>query len=89
MIIETIGAIPYRCKHCESMYLWTPSIEKGTCGLRSKKPECEKQNCLYYEPNRDDAQCPFCSDKYEQERISLFRYKIARALRRKRAKWMT
>lgn len=83
MIIETIphNAIPYKCTHCESMYLWKPSTD-GNCSFRGKSHECEKSDCYYYEID-NEVRCPFCKDKYEQERISPFKYKIARALRRK------
>ena len=86
MIIETIphGAIPYRCKHCESMYLWTPSII-GKCSIRRGSPECEKSDCLYYKPDIDEVRCPFCKNNYDQERISAFKYKIARAFKERHA----
>ena len=83
MIIEVIphGAIPYKCSHCESMYLWTPSCTDGECILRSGSPECEKSDCHYYKPDIDEARCPFCKNQYDQERISPFKYKIARAFK--------
>lgn len=88
MIIETIphGAIPYRCKHCESMYLWTPSVKVGKCCLRSRVPECDKSECEYYEPEWDDVKCPFCKNKYDQERISALKYKFARAFMDRKAR---
>ena len=88
MIIETIphGAIPYRCKHCESMYLWTPSVKVGKCYLRSRLIECNKSECEYYEPEWDAVQCPICKNKYEQERISTIKYKFARAFMDRKAR---
>lgn len=83
MIIETIkhGAIPYMCEHCKSMYLWTPSEENGSCRLRSSEPKCEKSDCHFYEPEIEEARCPFCKNKYDQKRISAFRYKVVRGLK--------
>lgn len=82
MIIETIqhGAIPYMCEHCKSMYLWTPSNEDGVCTARSKELKCEKPDCEYYTPD-PEVRCPFCKNRYEQKRISEFRYKIVRGLK--------
>ena len=84
MIIETIphGAIPYRCSYCESLYLWTPSYKSGKCSIRTGSPECEKSDCHYYEPDIDEARCPFCKNKYDQERISVIKYKLVRGLKR-------
>ncbi len=87
MIIETIphGAIPYRCNHCESMYLWTPSYEGGKCSILAGTPECEKSDCHYYEPDIDEVRCPFCKNHYDQERISVIKYKFARASKKRQA----
>lgn len=84
MIVETIqhGAIPYMCEHCKSMYLWTPSEEDedGVCRIKSGEPKCEMTDCEYYTLD-PEVRCPFCKNKYEQKRISAFRYKIARGLK--------
>ena len=83
MIIEVIphGAIPFRCSHCESMYLWTLSYKDGKCSIRSGTPKCKKADCHYYEPDIEEVRCPFCKNIYSQVRISPFKYKIARAFK--------
>jgi len=87
MIIEQIpyGAIPYRCTHCKSMYLWAPSYEGGKCSILAGTPECEKSDCHYYEPDIDEVRCPFCKNHYDQERISVIKYKFARASKKRKA----
>lgn len=84
MIIETIqhGAIPYKCKHCKTVYLWTPSCDDGMCRIRPGSPKCQKSDCYYYEPDPEVVErCPACKSRYEQKRISAFRYKIVRGLK--------
>ena len=82
MIIEKIphGAIPYRCTHCESIYLWTPLEEDGFCEVLAGRPKCEKSDCEYFEMD-PEVRCPFCKNRYDQKRISAFRYKIVRRLK--------
>ena len=82
MIIESIphGAIPYRCKECESLYLWKPGVKKEYCGIKTDKPECINHECAYFEIEAENPRCPICYSKHREVRISNFRYKLMRAL---------
>ena len=81
MTIEAIphGVIPFRCKRCETVYLWEPSIADEFCSVRAFHAKCTKQECRYYESDVEEAQCPVCKTRHNQERIGSFQYKLIRA----------
>jgi hypothetical protein len=85
MTIEVIphGAIPFRCECCMTVYLWKPSIADEFCGIDNIHTKCTKQECRYYEADIEEAQCPVCKTRHNQERIGNFRYKLIRALKGK------
>lgn len=85
MVIETIpyGAIPYKCDICMTVYLWKPSIVDEFCSVEAGHQECTIQECRYYESDIEEAQCPVCKTRHNQERIGNFRYKLIRALKEK------
>ena len=87
MVIEVIPceAIPFMCDRCGTVYLWKPTIADEFCRINSTYTEfkCTKQECKYYESDIEEAQCPVCKTRHNQERIGNFRYKLIRALKGK------
>ena len=80
MVIDIVKSkgVPFRCNNCNTYFAWKPD-KQGACFLRTKRPQCEKVECEYYEPAK--KKCPECGSDDLSE-ISTIVYKIMREIRR-------
>ena len=80
MIIDIVKSkgVPCRCDNCNTYFAWMPD-EHGVCRIITKHPQCEKNECKYYEPAK--KKCPECGSDDISE-IPAIVYKIMREIRR-------